>query len=58
MAIRSSELAVKLRSKFMDLTTRPKIKVIAPPSPSMKTNYLKGLMLDPRKETPKSPMRH
>ena len=48
MALRSSELAVKLRSKFMDLTTRPKIKVIEPPSPALKTNYLKGLMLDPK----------
>jgi hypothetical protein len=32
----------------MDLTTRPKIKVIEPPSPALKTNYLKGLMLDPK----------
>ena len=40
----------------MDLTTRPKIKVVEPPTPTLKTNYLKGLMLDPKGRTPKSPL--
>ena len=45
----------------MNLTTKPKIKVISPPSPSMKTKHLMSLMLDPRGQTsttPHSPLRN